>query len=156
MKKSLFILMALYLISINLKADFQGSIDYENFKAKKIAFLTSSINLTPAEAEVFWPVYNEYEQKKYSLMQEKKEIEKKIRQNIETLTDQECIEISKKLAFFEKTEGELEVEYNLQFLKILPPKKVLKIGVAEMEFKGHLLREYRKDNREGERDRSKN
>ncbi len=155
MKKNLFVIIALFSIIFTLKANSQGPFDYESFKAKKIAFLTSTINLTPAEAEVFWPVYNEYEQKRLSLMNDRKEIEKDISKKVETMSDQECTDISKKLASFEKIEGDLEVEYNIQFLKILPPKKVMKIRVAEMEFKGHLLREYRKEKRDNERERNK-
>jgi len=39
----------------------------------------------------------------------------------------------------------LEIEYNDKFLKVLSPQKVVKLHFAEMEFKGRLLREYRKD-----------
>ncbi len=144
MKNPLFVLI---LVSMALfsKAEMQGHIDYENFKARKVAFITTTLNLTPAEAEKFWPVYNEYDQKKFSLMQERKEIEAKMKQKADALTDQECTEISKKFASFKKIEGDLEMEYNEKFLKILSPQKVVKLSVAEMEFKGHLLREYKKD-----------
>lgn len=33
----------------------------EKMKTEKIAFLTSAMDLTPAEAEKFWPVYNDME-----------------------------------------------------------------------------------------------
>jgi hypothetical protein len=51
--------------------------------------------------------------------------------------------LSKKLVSFQKTEGDLFIEYNDKFLKILPPKKVIQLYVAEKEFKGFLLREYK-------------
>ena len=126
MKKLLFILILLSFAFLS-KAEMQGHFDYENFKARKVAFITTSINLTPSEAEKFWPVYNEYEQKKYSLMQEKNEIESKMKQKIDALSDQECIENSKKLASFKKIEGDLEIEYNDKFLKVLSPQKVVKL-----------------------------
>lgn len=145
MKNPIFVLILLSFALIS-RAEMQGHFDYESFKAKKVAFITTSINLTPSEAEKFWPVYNEYEQKKYSLMQEKNEIENNIKQKLETVSDQECMEITKKLSSFKKIEGDLEIEYYDKFLKILSSQKVVKLHFAEMEFKGHLLREYRKDN----------
>ena len=33
--------------------------DFERIKAEKIAFITSELDLTPEEAQVFWPVYNQ-------------------------------------------------------------------------------------------------
>ena len=35
----------------------------EKLKAHKIAYITERLQLTPAEAEKFWPVYNELEAK---------------------------------------------------------------------------------------------
>lgn len=118
--------------------------DFEKFKAKKVAFITEAINLTPAEAEKFWPVYNEFEKKKFSIMQERRDLENGLKEKIEDLSDEKYIELSKKMVSFQKSEGDLIIEYNDKFLKILSPKKVVQLYVAEMEFKGFLLREYKK------------
>ena len=39
----------------------------EKLKAYKTAFITEKLELTPAEAEKFWPVYNNYENKVHQL-----------------------------------------------------------------------------------------
>lgn len=36
----------------------------EELKAMKISYLTEKLSLTPREAEQFWPIYNEFEDKK--------------------------------------------------------------------------------------------
>ncbi|MEY3538928.1 MAG: hypothetical protein RL188_345 [Bacteroidota bacterium] len=41
----------------------------------KIQFITKKLNLTPEEAEKFWPVYNEQKEASKNLMQEKKDDE---------------------------------------------------------------------------------
>lgn len=41
----------------------------------KIQFITKKLDLTPAEAEKFWPVYNEQKEASRKVMQEKKEDE---------------------------------------------------------------------------------
>ena len=33
----------------------------EKIHAQKIAFISTEVDLTPAEAQKFWPVYNQYE-----------------------------------------------------------------------------------------------
>ena len=41
----------------------------------RIQFITKKLNLTPTEAEKFWPVYNEQRAASHKLMQEKKDDE---------------------------------------------------------------------------------
>ena len=47
----------------------------EKLELFKIQFITKKLALTPAEAEKFWPVYNDQKDASQSLMQEKKEDE---------------------------------------------------------------------------------
>jgi hypothetical protein len=144
MKLKLFTLSILFFVAFHVFAERFDHDDFEKFKAKKVAFITDAINLTPAEAEKFWPVYNEFEKKKFSNMQEHRDLEKSLKEKIDNLPDEKYIELSQKLVSFEKIEGDLLFEYNDKFLKILPPKKVVQLYISEMEFKGFLLREYKK------------
>lgn len=117
--------------------------DFDKFKAEKIAFITEAINLTPAEAEKFWPVYNEFEKKKWEIMKERHELEKNLKENLKEMSEKEYVELSKKLASFPKLDGELNLEYNDKFLNILSPKKVVQLYIAEVNFRGSLLKKYR-------------
>jgi hypothetical protein len=47
----------------------------EKLELFKIQFITKKLDLTPAEAEKFWPLYNEQKEASQKLMQEKKEDE---------------------------------------------------------------------------------
>jgi hypothetical protein len=141
MKQKLFIISVFIFLTSYAFAERFDHFDFDKFKAKKIAYITQSINLTPAEAENFWPVYNEFEQKRFSLMDERHSLENKLKEKVEDLTDEKYVELSKKLVSFEKLEGDLFLEYNDKFLKILPPKKVVLLYVAEMEFKSSLIKE---------------
>ena len=47
----------------------------EQLELFKIQFITKKLDLTPAEAEKFWPLYNEQKDASQSLMQEKKDDE---------------------------------------------------------------------------------
>jgi len=118
--------------------------DFEKIKVEKIAFITEELSLTPAEAEKFWPTYNEFEKKKFEIMGQRHELEKKLKEeDLQKLSDAECVEISKKLASFFTADAKLTNEYNDKFLKILPPKKVVLLYLTEGKFRGNLLRNYR-------------
>lgn len=47
----------------------------EKLELFRIQFITKKLDLTPAEAEKFWPLYNEQKEASRNLMQEKKEDE---------------------------------------------------------------------------------
>jgi len=47
----------------------------ERLESFRIQFITKKLDLTPAEAEKFWPVYNEQKEASHNLIQAKKEDE---------------------------------------------------------------------------------
>lgn len=144
MKLKFTISLLLLVNTIPILANFkQDKFDYDKFKAEKIAFITEAIDLTPEEAEIFWPVYNEYEKKKWKLMSDRRELDQSLKEGVKDMTDKEYIELSRKLAAFQINDGKLNEEYNEKFLKILPPKKVVELYLAEHNFRNHLLRNYR-------------
>ena len=59
-------------------------------KALKIGYLTKQLELTSSEAEVFWPVYNEFDKKMFELRQQK--ILKSKNLDIENLTDEDALD----------------------------------------------------------------
>ena len=118
---------------------------FEKIKAEKISFFTDKMNLTPAEAQTFWPVYNEFEKKRFDIQKEIHEFEHMPDEKYATLSDTEIEKMTNNyISSFEK-EALLLKDYNKQFLKILPKKKVLTMYRTENQFRGHLIREYRKD-----------
>lgn len=127
--------------------------DFDKFKAEKIAFITDAIDLTPDEAEKFWPVYNEYEKKKWELIQSRHDLERKLGNELEEMSEDEYKKLSVKLSSFPIEDGQLNVEYNNKFLEILSAKKVVQLYIAEIDFRGKMLRDYRdrdKENKEKE------
>ena len=126
----------------------QASEMYEKIKAQKISFFTEKLSLTPAEAQVFWPVYNEFEKKRFEIQRQKHDFERMPRDKYDQLSDGEIEKLTGNyIESFEK-EAMLLKEYNKQFLKILPKKKVLLLYRTENEFRGHLIREYRGQKRD--------
>jgi len=107
---------------------------------EKIPFYTKKLNLTPDEAKAFWPLYNEYEQKKHDLMKQKREIGKQIMVNDSSITNDKAQKLN--IAYFKLENDELDLEkaYNEKFKKILPIQKVNKLYFAEHQFRIYLLK----------------
>ena len=45
----------------------------ERIRSERVAFITEELSLTPAEAEKFWPVYNEFRDRKAEAQREIRE-----------------------------------------------------------------------------------
>lgn len=116
---------------------------WERYRSEKVAFLTTNLELTPEEAQQFWPVYNQMEKEKGEMHEKKRELEQRVRAAEETISDDEIIKLTREFASIEEKEGALSKKYNEEFLKILPPKKVLKLYKVEGEFRMHMFKKYR-------------
>ena len=121
---------------------------FEKMKAEKISFFTSKLDLTPAEAQSFWPVYNEYEKKRFDIKRQIHEFERMPDEQFAKLSDSEIEKLTNDYIGSFENEAVLLKDYNKQFLKILPKKKVLMMYRTENEFRSHLIREFRRDHDE--------
>jgi hypothetical protein len=127
------------------KANNKGG-NREKIEAQRIAFITQELNLTPEEARVFWPVYNEYDARRHDLMKSfkdannmhKPEIEKMSEKDAEMMLDNQIIEAQKLL--------DLRKEYHGKFKAVLPAKKVLQLYDSEREFQKMLIDRLRQPN----------
>lgn len=115
----------------------------DKYKTEKIAFLTSNLNLTPSEAEKFWPVYNQMEKERWEAQKARRELEMKVSDAEESLSEKEVIKLTKDFTGSMQKEAALLTKYNDKFLTILPPQKVLKLYKTENEFRMHMIKMYR-------------
>ena len=110
----------------------------DKFRADKVAFLTTRMDLTPAEAEKFWPVYNEFDSKRVDIQITYLSLERRILDNREQLSDEEITNFVKTDFAKKQEEEELNAKYYEKFLKILPPKKVFTLYKAEKDYYRYL------------------
>lgn len=120
-----------------------AGIKEDRFKAKKVAFFTQKLNLNTEEAEVFWPVYNEYQEKKDGLFDQRKEIYNEYSKGLNKMSNKEVGESLDKLTQISKDEAALLETYIAKFKEILPDKKVAQLFVVEEDYKKFLLQQIR-------------
>ncbi len=116
----------------------------EQIDAQKVAFITEKLQLTPAEAQQFWPIYNEYESQRQIIVKEfmEKNLEERD-MDVETLTDKQALEIADSQIIQAQKMLDLRKKYHAEFKKVLSPKKLLLLYQAERDFKKFILKEIR-------------
>ena len=111
----------------------------EKIKAHKIAFISTELDLTPEEAEKFWPVYNQFDAELEKLREEKFQAIRKLRK-LDEVTDEEAYTLTKKIFEIEEKESAVRMKYLDKFAEVLDKKKAAKVFIAEQKFKRELLR----------------
>lgn len=117
--------------------------NFERLDAYKIAFYTKRLNLTSQEAERFWPVYNEYQDKKNDIQQQRILLARNSNQNSVNMSDKELTDAGDKLISLHMEEANLALEFHKKFKEILSPEKVLRLYQAENQYRLTLLNELR-------------
>lgn len=110
----------------------------DKIDALRVAFITNKLQLSPKEAELFWPIYNEFTDK---LEANRKSFRHQYPKHStpEFKTDKEAeMYLAAEMAMRQK-ELDLTKEYYERFKKVLPLKKVAQLRLAEEEFKKELL-----------------
>lgn len=96
---------------------------------------TRVLRLTPEEAQSFWPVYNEFLDRRDQLQQEYKQNKQE-----DQMSDAEVEDHIKR--HFERKQRDLDLEKELyqKLRKTLPLRKIAKIPLAERDFRESLVK----------------
>ena len=113
--------------------------DREAFLAKKNAFITAEMGLTPEEAASFIPLCNELQEKMFDVGHECRKLSKNLKQN-EGVTDADYLKVIDECVSVNIKRAQLEKEYYEKFKKILPPKKLYKYKRAEGKFAREFMK----------------
>ncbi|MBE0679973.1 MAG: hypothetical protein IH592_14525 [Bacteroidales bacterium] len=144
MKKVFYSLMAVMLAAtaaLNAQGQGQGMGDNEKLTAYKIAFFTQRLDLTPAEAEKFWPLYNDFSARRNKLLADRLSLMRYAAQNEANMSNDELSSTADRLAKSFSDEATMVVTFNTDLKKVLPPAKVIRLYQIENQYKQQLLRE---------------
>jgi hypothetical protein len=113
----------------------------EYLESFRIGFISNRLQLTPEEAQKFWPVYN-----KFSADMDKLRIDLRslLKEDIvsanEKISEKDAEGILNEMISLKYKEAELTKKYAGEFKKVLPASKVILLYKAENDFKIELLR----------------
>lgn len=115
----------------------------EKIQVERIAFFSEKIGLTTDEAQLFWPIYNEMDKKKTELFDKKAQIIRQFMEDSDKLKGKTAEDMLNNLVSIQQQESELPNLYYKQFRNIMSAEKVMKMYVAEIEFRNYLLSKMR-------------
>jgi hypothetical protein len=156
MKKIIYIVTASVLILTSAISAFAEERFQDNWKEKimseKIAFLTMEMGITPDEAQIFWPVYNQVDKERdeaiRSVFRSYKAVEDAVaagkgEKELNKLLDEYLTAL--------KAQGEVEQKAYKEYAKVLPAEKLAKLYVAEEKFRRQHIRKLHGGNRPGQK-----
>lgn len=111
--------------------------EMQRIQDAKIAIITNRLNLTPEQSTGFWPVYNEYSQKRREIHRAQRKIinEKKA----EGKTDEQVLNNLKEVQDLKQKDLDLEKEYQTRFLKVISASQIIELYKAERTFNDMLI-----------------
>ena len=126
----------------------------EKIESRKIAMITKELELTPDQAERFWPIYREFDNKRASIQREF--IERRRSFDPKTASDEETRKmIDMGLQVKEQQLG-LEREYSDRLRQVISDRQLINLRRAEDEFKQMLLERVRQRRQQMQRSREQN
>ena len=117
---------------------------WEEMKVKRAAFYSEKICLTAEEAQQFWPVYNELQEKKEKLHRSMSEQFRNAKKDADGKKIIDYAKACDDMINMRVQEITLEKIYHAKFKKILNPEKLFKYYGAEREWANKLLKEIEK------------
>lgn len=141
--KNIWIAVLFVLVSTTLNAQDRKSRN-EEIESYKIAYLTQRLDLTPNEAKVFWPIYNEWQKELKALRSERTKhvISFKKATEIEGLPDSEIHALITNEINYKQRNLNIEKKYYNKLKSSLPLKVVGKYYRAQETFKKELLNRF--------------
>ena len=126
MNKLLFTYILLVASIFTLKAqDRDQQNRFKQIEAAKIAYITKELSLSPADAERFFPLYNQYQREMRALIHQRRTKTGKKRSELDY--DSEVLA--------------LKMRYRDAFIPIINAQRTAKFFEAEREFREQLLQE---------------
>ena len=104
----------------------------DKIEAARIAYITDQLQLTPAEAEKFWPIYREFADKRREIRRELRDA----RVGNPKQTDEELVDQQFKA---KQKELDLEKDYSGRLIKVISAQKLRSLPQAERKFRQMIL-----------------
>lgn len=113
----------------------------EKIESEKIAFLSTEMRLTPDEAKVFWPLYNEAVAAKRQEFEKAVEAYKALQQALRNGADEATVSACLKAYLDSKGSSDrIDRAYMDKYRKVLPADKVARLFLAEEKFRREQIK----------------
>ena len=136
MKQFISLLLTLTLTFSVTAQDNDRKKEREKIEALKVAHITEELNLTQ-----FWPIYNDFEEKRQSLRKKKMTLISAVK--TETISETDAKSLISKMINLEKEESVLKTTYLNNLQSIISNIKIIKLFESERSFKMKMIKEFK-------------
>lgn len=141
MKEILLTLTISICLSTGLAAQHHSHDENDDYiRSLKIAHITEKLQLTPAESEKFWPIYNEYRNKSH----ERRHTYHKLRES-QAVSDAAANEMIDEILKLDASRTADKKIFYTKLRQVISPMKIIKLSKAEHEFKKEILNRIRQN-----------
>ncbi|RED96212.1 Spy/CpxP family protein refolding chaperone [Marinoscillum furvescens] len=137
------LLFTFILLSICISAKAQSKATMEKLEAARIALITERLELSPEQAEKFWPIYREFSEQRRTLRKEFQQMRKN--HDPRTATEEENQKLLASGMKIKERQLQLEQTYTERMQKVISTRQIMSLRKAEDDFKDMLLRRIRQE-----------
>lgn len=130
--RSIFLILCL-IAGFNVASAQKGDRVRERIRLERTEVYNRVLDLTPAEAQQFWPIFNQFIDEREKVQQELKNLRR------DNLSDAEAEAQLKKHFELQQRDLDLEKEVVQKLRKVISLQKIVKIPDAEREFRQTVL-----------------
>ena len=117
----------------------------EKIKALKVAFITERLELTPDEAQTFWPVYNIYDSRVNDIYDTERKVMRELRTDFDSMDEAAATKMLQTIQSLEKQKLDARAQLLSGLKDKITSKKTLVLFKAENDFRRDLIRKLRGD-----------
>ena len=107
-------------------------------EAARIALITERLNLTPEQAQQFWPVYNQFAQERRRIQEQYKTTRQQY--DMQNLTEEQGKRLMKAGMDTKQAVLNLEREYAGKLNEVVSAKQMMALRKAEDDFRSMIIR----------------
>ena len=150
MKKIISLVGVALVLTLTASAQKKGENWQEKVRAERVAFLTTELDLSEAEAQDFWPVYNAVQKERRDAFKAVHSAAKALSNALKKGEGDTAALLEAYLKAHEQTTA-LERSSVERFKKVLPIEKVAKLTLAEEKFRHRQIGQLQQGRPQGNR-----
>jgi len=137
MKKLTILSFFLCFASLSMAQRGNQHYDQEKLEAARIAFITNRLDLKASQAEKFWPIFNQYQEERKSMMEELSMLNRQAGREID---DEKAKELINKRFDLQEKLLNREKRFMNDIMQVISASQAVKLGGANRDFTRQVYR----------------